>query len=153
MTRAEDSITDVKRTIAHAPSPALLLRSGTWRLFEAWREIANLRLDELRAQERLRETTPAFQWLLDISPVVGRREYGSEPPMAVAAGTALQVAIGDKRAQTRVAASNRTNLARELHRLHYRLALLAGRPDAGDERGRLDSRRGSTLLSIAEQAN
>lgn len=151
--KAEDGIGDATRVIAHASSPALLLRNVTWQLFEAWRELAGLRLEELQAQERFRGTTPAFQWLLDISPVVRRREHGSEAPIAIAAGATLSVSFGADLARAAVATAGRTNLARELHRLHYRLALLNGQPAANEERGALEVGRARTLQSIAEQAN
>jgi hypothetical protein len=152
--KAEDSIAQTGSTIAFASSPALLLRNVTWQLFEAWRELAGLRLKELQAQERFRGSTPGFQWLLDISPVVRRREFGSETPIAVASGATLTVSIGADIERAWVATRGRTNLSRELHRLHYRLALLSlAQQEAGGERDLLETRRARTLQSIAEQAN
>jgi hypothetical protein len=154
MRTAETRLAAVKPIIGDSSSPRLLLRDVSWQLFQVWRLLTELRLQELEAEKRAGGTTPAFRWLLDISPVVGRRpDAAGDAPITVATGTTLKVSLGPMSTEAKVANPRRTTLARTLHRIHYRLTMLAAeRAEVDDRRTGLETERARTLTSIAEQA-
>jgi hypothetical protein len=154
MSMAEDRLAEVHRVIGNSSSPRLLLRDASWQLFQVWRQLTELRLQELEAEKRAGGSTPAFRWLLEISPVVRRRpEVGAAEPIVAPAGATLQASLESMRGEATVAAPMRTTLARRLHRIHYRLTMLAREGGGNEERrASLESERARTLTSIAEQA-